>query len=309
MCGLYGFLSYGKKPIKNLSVLTNSLAEQAAVRGKDATGIAYADKGKIVIHKEAKAAYSVDFKHPDDAVCVTGHTRHTTQGNEKKNYNNHPFGGSCRNLRFALCHNGILTNDNTLKKTYHLPKTKIETDSYAAVQLLEQQKQLNLESIKFMAETVSGSFAFTLLDSSNTLWLIRGDSPLSLIHLPKCKMYIYASTNEILYKALVDTKLFDEIKNGDFEEIPIKMGEIIKIAPDGTFTSNEFEYMEYYGDLHWWDYGYYGAKRKSSRSDSAYTEELKSVAAYQGYSEDEIDYLIESGFTLDEIEEYIYCRE
>lgn len=78
MCGLYGFLNYGGQAIKNLSVLTNCLAEQAAVRGKDATGIAYADKGKIMIHKEAKSAYSVDFSHADDVVCVTGHARHTT---------------------------------------------------------------------------------------------------------------------------------------------------------------------------------------------------------------------------------------
>lgn len=309
MCGLYGFLSYGKKPIRNLSVLTNSLAEQSAVRGKDATGIAYTDKGKIVIHKEAKTAYAVDFKHPDNVVCVTGHTRHTTQGNEKQNYNNHPFGGSCRNLRFALCHNGILTNDGTVKRQHHLPKSKIETDSYVAVQLLEKQKYLDMKSIKSMAETVSGSFAFTVIDSSDTLWLIRGDSPLSLIHLPKCKLYIYASTDEILYKALVDTKLFDEIKSGDFEEIPIKMGEIIKIAPDGTLTSDEFEYMEYCGNLHWWNYGSYGTNRSKSRSDSAYVDDLKMIASYQGYSEDEIDCLLENGFTPDEIEEYIYCRE
>lgn len=190
-----------------------------------------------------------------------------------------------------------------------MPKTKIETDSYAAVQLLEQKKQLNLDSIKFMAEVVNGSFAFTLLDSANTLWLIRGDSPLSLIHLPKCKLYIYASTDEILYKALVDTKLFDEIKNGNFEEIDIKSGEIIQIRPDGTLIRNEFDYMEYYGDLHWWDYRYYGTKRKSSYAKSDYVEELKSVAAYQGYSEDEIDCLLKNGFTLEEIEEYIYCRE
>lgn len=307
MCGLYGFLNYGGQAIKNLSVLTNSLAEQAAARGTDATGIAYTDNGKIVIHKEAKSAYAVDFKHPDDVVCVTGHTRHTTQGNEKKNYNNHPFGGSCRNLRFALCHNGILTNDNDLKQNYHLPKTKIETDSYAAVQLLEQKKQLNLESVKFMAETVGGSFAFTLLDSANTLWLIRGDSPLSLIHLPKCKLYVYASTAEILYKALVDTKLFEEIKNGDFEEIDVKSGEIVRLCPDGALLRDAFDYVEYYGNLHWWNYGYYGAKCNPPHSD--YVEELKSVAAYQGYSGEEIDCLIQSGFTLDEIEDYIYCRE
>ena len=41
MCGLFGFVNYSGKEIKNLSDLTNSLAEQSAIRGTDATGIAF----------------------------------------------------------------------------------------------------------------------------------------------------------------------------------------------------------------------------------------------------------------------------
>ena len=301
MCGLYGFLNYSRQAIKNLSVLTNSLAEQATIRGTDATGIAYNDSGKIVIQKEAKSAYQINLKHPDNAVCVTGHTRHATQGDKKRNYNNHPFRGSCKNLRFALCHNGILSNNISLKKEYRLPKTKIETDSYAAVQLLEKKKTLDFDSVKFMAETVSGSFAFSILDSSDNLWLVRGDSPLSLIHLPKYKLYVYASTDEILYKALVDTMLFQEIKTGNFEEIGINSGDIIKILPDGTIMSDKFKYSEYFGGRHWLEYDMFG--------DYDIIDNLKSIATYYGYSDDDIDNLLEQGFTPDEIEEYIYCSE
>ena len=71
MCGLYGFYNYGGKAINNLSTLTNCLAEQAAIRGTDATGIAYNNKGRMVIHKEPKSAYTLDLKHPDNTVCVT----------------------------------------------------------------------------------------------------------------------------------------------------------------------------------------------------------------------------------------------
>ena len=38
-------------------------------------------------------------------------------------------------------------------------------------------------------------------------------------------------------------------------------------------------------------------------------EDLKAVAAYQGYSEKDIDNLLKDGFTPEEIEEYIYCCE
>lgn len=298
MCCLFGFYHYGGGEIDKLSGLTNLLAENAAVRGTDAAGIAYNDRGKLIIHKEAKAAYNIDFKHPESVVCVTGHTRHATQGDKKKNYNNHPFAGACKNLKFALSHNGVLINDADLKKQYHLPKTKIETDSYVAVQLLEKKKQLNVDNVKFMAESISGSFAFSILDSSDTLWLIRGDSPLSLVHLPKYRLYVYASTDEILYKSLVDTKLFDEIKTGSFEEITVRPGDILRILPNGKVLTDKFSYTDY-SDFHWWDY--------SLKDD--YIEDLKSVAAYQGFSPEVVDTLLAEGFMPEEIEDYVYCME
>ena len=302
MCCLFGFYNYSGQPIKNLSHLTNALAEEATVRGTDATGIAYNHKDKIVIHKEPKSAFQINFKHPDDIISVTGHTRHSTQGNKNKNYNNHPFSGHCKNANFALAHNGVLTNDFKLRKEWRLPNTKIETDSYVAVQLIEKKKILNSESIKFMSENISGSFAFSILDSNNTLWLIRGDSPLSLIHIPKYKLYVYASTEEILYKALVETKLFAEIKKGAFEEIEINSGDILNILSDGTIVYDKFEYIDnsYFGHCQWWNFG---------TSKNSYIDDLKSVAAYQGYSPDDVDELINSGFTPEEVEEYLYCIE
>lgn len=103
MCGLFGFLHYGEGDIKNLSDITNALAEESAVRGTDATGIAYNLKGKLHIDKNSKSAYDMIFKHSDKIVALIGHTRHSTQGSEKSNFNNHPFYGRCENTKFALC--------------------------------------------------------------------------------------------------------------------------------------------------------------------------------------------------------------
>ena len=62
MCGLFGFLRYGEA-IKNLTTLTNSLAEQSAIRGTDATGIAFNEGGKLKIIKDGKSAYELDVEH------------------------------------------------------------------------------------------------------------------------------------------------------------------------------------------------------------------------------------------------------
>ena len=198
----------------------------------------------------------------------------------------------------------MLINDADLKQQYHLPKTKVGTDSFVAVQLLEKRNKLDLEGVKFMAEKVSGSFAFTILDSSDVLWLVRGDSPLSLVHLPKYKLYVYASTEEILYKSLVDTRLFAEIKNGAFEEIAVRSGNIIRLLPDGKILNNTFNYTDYSGwyDCRWWNY-------TSKVNQASYIEDLKSVAVYQGFAPETVDELLKEGFSPEEIEEYICCLE
>ncbi len=310
MCGLYGFINYSGEKIKNLSDLTNSLAEQSAVRGTDATGIAFCSKLGMNVIKDSKSAYKLNFKHSEDVISLIGHTRHATQGSEKRNYNNHPFSGKCKNARFFLAHNGVLTNDMDLRKQYKLPKTRVETDSYIAVQLLESRKYLDFDSIKFMAEHTEGSFSYSILDDKNTVWLVKGDSPISILHFPKLKIYVYASTDEILYKSLIDyPPLFSALKKGDFKEISMSEGEILKIHSDGIVERSTFE-CSYYYCRSWWDYGSYttsSKKVKASLGTDDYIKDLKSIAAYQGYSPDDIDELIQSGITPDEIEDYLYC--
>ena len=306
MCGLFGFSNYSNNSIKDLSKLTNALAVESCIRGTDATGIAFNTNRDLRIVKDSKSAYRMDFKHPDDIIALTGHTRHSTQGSEKKNYNNHPFQGSYKTLNFALCHNGVLSNDKVLRREYRLPKTKIETDSYIAVQLLESQSQLNFGSIKYMAEKTEGSFSYTIFDEKNNLYLVKGDSPLSILHFPRQKIYVYASTDEILYKALIDSSLFTSLRKGEYSPIDISEGEILKFSPDGIIEKSTFNYSYYYG-RNWWNYGnctYISTSTPYSERD--YINDLKSVAIYQGFESDIVDELLNQGFSPEEIEDYIY---
>ena len=174
MCALFGWLDYrGIVSDKLLKKLTQALANAAEERGTDASGIAYVKGGKVTIYKRPKPAHKLRFNAPNNTRAVMGHTRMTTQGNEKFNYNNHPFYGHA-DVDFAFAHNGVLYNDKELRMEKHLPNTQIETDSYIAVQLLEQQGKLNFDSLKSMAESVQGSFCFTALDENNTLYIIKG---------------------------------------------------------------------------------------------------------------------------------------
>lgn len=204
MCGLFGFVRYGNT-IKNLSDITNSLAEQSAIRGTDATGIAFNDNGLKIV-KDGKSAYEINFKHSDEIHALIGHTRHSTQGSEKKNCNNHPFPGKVNGFHFALAHNGVLSNDEILRKTLNLPKTKIETDSYIAAQLLMSGKKLDFESLRYMAETVHGSFLFYIFHNRKfTFMPARSQFSSRLWSIRRCSMN---SKREVMKKFLCPAEKF-----------------------------------------------------------------------------------------------------
>ena len=152
MCSLFGLIDYNKKlTTRQKNKILNTLARECEVRGTDATGIAYNIAGRMQIYKRPLPAHKMHLHIPSYANVVMGHTRMTTQGSEKHNQNNHPFAGKTDGKSFALAHNGVLWNDKMLKLTENLPQTSVETDSYVAVQLLEQLGALTQDSLKEMA--------------------------------------------------------------------------------------------------------------------------------------------------------------
>ena len=292
MCAVFGYFDYkGKVSNAILKNLIQNLSIAAEVRGTDATGISYVNHGKVVTFKKAKPAHKVKLYFPKNTRAVIGHTRMTTQGSEKYNYNNHPFDGKCGMETFALAHNGVLYNDAELKAKYHLPKTPIETDSYVAVQLLEQEKQLHAESIKKMAELVNGSFVFTILRNDNTLFLVKGNNPLTLYHFPKIGIYVYASTKSILDNALQKIHM---MKNPC--EIDVSEGEIVEIAANGKRSKTTFAIKDYTHSV-FNPYNWYKTEEQE--------ECLLECCRMFGVSEEDVYLLLDYGFSADEIEEML----
>lgn len=90
-------------PHRVLRKLTQALANAAEERGTDAVGISYIDEGKVVIYKRPKPAHSFISISRKEQRAVMGHTRMTTQGNEKYNYNKSSVRRFCRRYFFAFC--------------------------------------------------------------------------------------------------------------------------------------------------------------------------------------------------------------
>lgn len=301
MCCLFGFVDYaGSLSVKQKNHLIRELSIAAEVRGTDATGIAYNTSRGLQIYKRPLAAYRLHLRIPAEAHVVMGHTRMTTQGSAKKNYNNHPFFGCVKGKRFALAHNGVLWNDRGLRHTKHLPKTKIQTDSYVAVQLLEQQKALDFDSLAKMAEQVEGSFSFAVLDEQDALWIVKGDSPLSIAYFPECGVYVYASTVEILNKAL--TRCGKQL--GHRRTVEVEMGDLLKIDRRGHITRATFDASKLCRPS--WEYWSSSLYAEPPKTESEHIRLLKSVARAFGFTGEMIDRLLDQGFTTDDIKEILY---
>lgn len=301
MCCLFGFIDYvGALSVRQKNHLIRKLSIAAEARGTDAAGIAYNTSRGLQIYKRPLAAHRLHLRIPAEAHVVMGHTRMTTQGSAKKNFNNHPFIGHVKGESFALAHNGTIWNDIELRRTKHLPRTKVQTDSFIAVQLIEQQKSLDFSSLRYTAEAVEGSFSFTVLSERDDLYLIKGDNPLTIVHFPKVGVYVYASTAEILNKALA--RCGNWLGRG--EKVDIEMGDIVKIDRNGRITRGAFDASKFYrSSWGYWDTPLYP---KAPHSEEEHLALLKSVAKAFGFTSEMIDRLLDQGFTTMEIEELLY---
>lgn len=294
MCALFGWLDCGKNlSHRQLKKLTQELANAAEERGTDASGISYVENDEIKIYKKPKPAHKVKFDFPKNTTAIMGHTRLTTQGNQKFNYNNHPFYGKA-DKSFAFAHNGVLYNDAELKKDKKLSKTHIETDSYVAVQLIERQRKLDFDSLKSMAEDVQGSFTFTILDEENSLYIIKGSSPMYLIYFEKLDLYVYASTESIMKKALKRSGL----NQHKYQIIKLTEGDIISISRSGKIDCTEFEVSKFE----------YLTRFRYSNLEDYYTcqeEMLLEMCGCFGVSEEDVLLLLDYGYTADDVEEML----
>ncbi len=296
MCSLFGWLNYeGVMPHRMLRKLTQALANAAEERGTDAAGISYVRNGDVIIYKRPKPAHKLHFDPPEGTIAVMGHTRMATQGDKSQNFNNHPFHGVTGDTEFAFAHNGVLWNYKELRKDGVIPNTYIDTDSYIGVQLIEKQGKLDFDSLKYMAETVEGNFTFTVLDDNNSLYIIKGSNPMCLLHFKDIGLYVYASTESIMKKALRRIGLH-KFAN---ERINTDEGDIVCIDKHGDITRFQFEPKLYRMKYSPW------LDDELSSYYNIHEELLLSYCGCYGVDSADVELLLEYGYTCDEIEEML----
>lgn len=274
MCCLFGLIDYAdtfsaKEKNRHIKILST----KCEARGIDATGIAFNTESGLHISKRPVAAHKMWYRIPERAKVVMGHTRMTTQGSERFNYNNHPFPGHVDKLDFALAHNGVLHNDNELRISERLPKTNIQTDSYVAVQLVEKENTLGFDAIRNIAEKTEGSFCYTILDQNDNLYIVKGDNPMAIYKFNG--FYLYAS-----------------------------VGDILRITPNGTIEIQTFNFTDRYFGAWGSYYGY--SSIDPYEAENLFIDEITEYAGYFGIDPEDVIMLLEYGYDELEIEEMLY---
>ena len=124
------------------------------------------------------------------------------------------------------------------------------------------------------------------------------------IHFPDLQLYSFASTAEIMNKALKNTHL----KKFRHNVIETSEGDIIRIDRSGNLHCGQFTpKKDDWHNLHWFGSSIYGWDYKHEDEhdfDSSYAA-LIELCGYYGVDEDDVMYLMELGYSLSEIEEFI----
>ena len=153
-----------------------------------------------------------------------------------------------------------------------------------------------------MAESVHGSFCFSILDELGKIYIIKGSNPISIVHIETLGLYVYASTESILNKALKKVGL----QKTKFLPIIIVDGDMISIDSNGNiekaeftpYVSNSYGRFSSFGLTDWYDDFF-------EHHYSMHEQMLVELSHCYGVDEEDINLLLEYGYSADEIEEML----
>ena len=178
MCGIVGYIGDENA----VPILLDGLSK-LEYRGYDSAGIAVYENNDFTIQKAVgklkNLCKKTDLKNSMNATKGIGHTRWATHGKATEN-NAHPHFSE----RFVLVHNGIIENEEVLRKKFlNEVKFNSDTDTEVIVHLLQLFSSDNEDicvAIQHLISELEGSYALAIMDRNNpdTIYAVKNKSPL-----------------------------------------------------------------------------------------------------------------------------------
>ena len=139
--------------------------------------------------------------------------------------------GNDQKQHIELCRDIAIRVNNTVKKdTFVVPDGRF-LKAGARVMALDDPTSKMSKSAENVHSRIS------LLDEDNTLYFVKGSSPMHLIYFEMFGLYVYASTESIMRKALRATGLHKY----KFEPLPMYDEDIVSIDIYGNISKGEYE--------------------------------------------------------------------
>ena len=203
MCGIAGFsISDSDHKIIDTRNLSKTLLRQSMSRGRDATGAVWSESfegqtelffSKAPVDAETFIQRDLDLI-PKFTRTALLHTRYATQGDPADNNNNHPI-----NVPGIIgVHNGHIANDDEVFDYYSAERIA-EVDSEAIFQLIAHSDE-PLEDFSLLEGRAA--FAWYEVDTPSTMCVVRLQGSPLCVGQTKNGSLIFASTQEILMKAV-----------------------------------------------------------------------------------------------------------
>ncbi|MEO0180057.1 MAG: amidophosphoribosyltransferase [candidate division WOR-3 bacterium] len=172
MCGIFGISS----PPDKLADLISEGLFALQHRGQEAAGMAIHDGNDIRVHKGVGLVPQVMFQNPlRDTVgtAAIGHTRYSTHGASAL-ANAQPFVAVHRGTRYAIAHNGNLSNANELvarlEEKGMIFSTDSDTEALFKLYVTEEGDPIN--RLNSIARSLTGAYSLLLLHD-NSLIAVR----------------------------------------------------------------------------------------------------------------------------------------
>lgn len=212
MCGIAGYVGN-----KNAPEVLFDMLERLEYRGYDSAGVMFITDNKIKIIKDKGKVREVrDRVKPEKYRSHIGvaHTRWATHGIPSR-LNAHPH-ADCKNL-FAVSHNGIIENYQSLKKELILKGHKFRSDTDTEVISHLMEDYYDGDFIKAFRETLDvleGSYAVAVLcvKEPHKILIARNESPL-IVGLGKEENYL-ASDAPAFMPYTKDIVILDDLEYG-----------------------------------------------------------------------------------------------
>ncbi len=197
MCGIVGITGD-----QNAAPLLLEGLRRLEYRGYDSAGLAVAQDGRILVHKQEGKIVDLERDLPLDAftgTCGIAHTRWATHG-EPNTINAHPHMSSHGDV--AIVHNGIIENFKVLRlsleKQGHVFLS--DTDSEVLAHLISDQYEGNLEeAVQRALKLVVGTYGIAVLHAAEPHKIVgaRRGSPL-VVGVGKGSNYLASDVAAIL---------------------------------------------------------------------------------------------------------------